>query len=754
MRKLMIAALSFSAAVFAANYFLPLSSLVPLAAAAALIAVLLLFIGRKWLRGFEISLFGLAFGFLIFFAHARCTAVPAESLDGETREINAVILDYPADYDKYCRAEIRLRGDDLPHLKAILYDNKHQLSNAEPGQTVRLTAKLKSADTRFGKEYDYYNSKNIYLTAGSKSDISLGEKIFCPESFPARVRHRLTGLIDSIYPKDTAGFMKSILLGDKSGLYEDKGLSTALSRAGLMHIAAVSGMHIAFLVSLLQLFLGNTGRSSVICMAVLWSFVLVTGASPSAVRAGFMQTMLLMAPLVHRENDPPTSLSAVLAMILLFNPYAASSVSLQLSFGAAAGILCFGGRIYTLIEKAAGREISSGFLKYPVGIISSSLSVMIFTVPLTAVHFGTVAVLSPLANVAALWAVSLSFCGGVISCLLGLIMPVLGTAAAALVSWPARYVFAVAKLVSKAPFAAVYVSSAPVLIWLIASYIAFIIVALSRKSPVFKLCCPAVISAVLLFITLTSTKAYYRSGDGRFAVLDVGQGQCITAMSRDSAIMVDCGGGGKPGNAGERAGAYLLSRGRNELSALVLTHLHRDHANGVETLLELVDVKLIVIPENPPDDDGLLQPILESAAGHGCPVMFIGEDQSINFGALGVELYAPGVKGDANERCIMCRLYLNDYDMLITADAAEPAEDELIENHDIHDVDVLIAGHHGSKFSCGEKLLGSIGADTAIISSGYNTYGHPTPETLERLNKYGYNVFRTDQDGTLEKRIG
>ena len=91
--------------------------------------------------------------------------------------------------------------------------------------------------------------------------------------------------------------------------------------------------------------------------------------------------------------------------------------------------------------------------------------------------------------------------------------------------------------------------------------------------------------------------------------------------------------------------------------------------------------------------------------------------------------------------------------MLVTGDESKTAELELIAGHEIRDIELLIAGHHGSRYASGGKFLESIGADTAVISVGYNTYGHPTNETLERLAAYGYNIYRTDLNGRIEIRV-
>lgn len=753
MRSLAIGAGAFSAAVFAANYILPLNALIPLAIALVVIGVLLLLTRRRWLRAVVIAAFSLAVGLTVFAAYTDRTTVPAKELSGQTLEIDAVLLDYPIVYDGYCRAEVRLTGE-LPHLKALLYDNNKDLVGVEPGVRLHLTAKLKAADTRYGKDYDYYNSKGIYLTASGKSNISVDSEALYLPALPTKINRALAGRISEIFPADTAGFMRSVVLGDKSELYNDLPHYTALTRAGFMHIAAVSGMHVAFLVSLILLIFGKSRRSSLGCIVLLWSFVLVTGASPSAVRAGFMQSLLLLAPVFRRENDPATSLTSVLALILLVNPHAAASVSLQLSFGAMAGILCFGSRINALFMSLVHSRKLRRVLRYPIGAAASSLSVMVFTVPLTAIHFGYVSVLSPIMNILALWAVSLCFCGGFIACALSLLSMPTACFAAALVSIPVNYIYWLAGLISKVPFALVYLENALYTWWLVISCVFIVAAALSRMKAVYKIAVPTALSLVSLLAVLTFVKLDYQRGDGCVAVLDVGQGQSIAVMSPDNSILIDCGGGAKQRRAGETAAAYLISRGRTELDALVLTHLHADHANGVAQLMEMVDVKRIIMPKDRLDGEWLLEPILASAARHGTEITYISTDTDMSIGGIELELFAPQQAGDANERGLMCIATLGgDYDVLVTGDAPFAAERKLLKTHDIADTEVYVVGHHGSKYSSCDELVESIGADTAVISVGYNTYGHPTREVLDRLAANDYNVYRTDLDGCVELRV-
>lgn len=751
MRKLAAGALSFSAAIFAANYILPLKACLWIGTAFLIVGLALFAFRRKWLLGFEIGLISAAFAFAVFFLHASFTHLPAKELDGAELEIEATVLDYPRVYDDYCSVYIRLTGENTPHLKAILYDNHMTIADALPGQDISLTARLRPADIRYGEDYDHYYSKSIYLIANSRTAAVISGEGGGISTVPVRVHRYIVNTVNAIFPTDTAHFMCSVMLGEKSALYDDAALYTDLSRAGFMHIAAVSGMHVAILVGFLLLVLGNSRGSAFVCIALLWFFVLVTGASPSAVRAAFMQSVMLLAPIVRRENDPITSLSAVLALVLLVNPYAAGSVSLHLSFAAMAGIMCFteriGRAVSSLISEAAAER-----LRTPIGVVSMSLSVMVFTLPLTALHFGHVSVLSPISNVLALWVVPVVFCGGFICVAAASVLPAAGMALAWLVSWPARYVFLVAGLISDIGFAVAYLDNIFMWGWFALSLMALAAMLFVKLPSAAKLIYPIAMTVLLLVEALTLAGNYYRSGRGTVAVLDVGQGQSIACIEKDAAILIDCGGKNTLENAGETAAAYLMSRNVHELDALVLTHLHSDHANGVLKLLELVDVDNIYLPNDPIDEEGLLVPILKSAAKHGAEVHYIWDDRLRHYGGIDLQLYKPSTRGDANERCIMCRISVDDWDMLVSGDAPTAAENELLERAELNGTEVFVAGHHGSRYSSGEALLRELEADTAVISVGYNTYGHPTYETLERLSAYGLEIYRTDLNKTVEIR--
>ncbi|MBQ3703005.1 MAG: DNA internalization-related competence protein ComEC/Rec2 [Oscillospiraceae bacterium] len=751
MRKLATAALAFSAAIFLANYILPESWLIVPAVLSAVLGAFLALTRRKWLRPAVIALLFFSLGLMEYAIYERLTVKRAAEYAGETREIQGTVLDYPDLYESYNRLYIRISAGDMPRFKAIVYDNEKAFTTAEPGDHVSFTAKIRTADTLYGKPYDNYRTNGYYLRLSSKGNEILEKGGFSVLSLPARLRHLLCRRVDDHFPADCRAFIKALMLGDKQDFYADDALYVRMSRSGLMHVVAVSGLHISFLVGLLSLLFGNGRRGALFSIVLIWCFVLITGASNSAVRAAFMQTLLLLAPILRRENDSVTSLSAVLAIILAVCPFAAKSVSLQLSFSAMAGIVCFGEKIHSWLMRPIPEHLQIRPVRYALGVIASSLSVTVFTMPLTALHFSYVALLSVLSNIACIWAVSLCFCMAWIACALSIVQ-VLGTAAAWLCAWLARYILFCAGLVARIPYAVLYMRMDGAMLWMTASYALLLLGLLLRKKRFLRILLPAGLSLALLAGIILHTERKYREND-YFSILDVGQGQCITAFSGDAAAVIDCGNINNIEDAGTIAGEYLLGCGRKSVALLILTHLHADHADGAVRLMEMLPVDTLVLPADADDSGGLYAGILSCADRHGTRVVAVENNTTASVGGINARIYKPADDGDENERCLMLSIQNGDTELLVTADASKKQERALARREDVSDTDILIVGHHGSKYASSRELLEEAGGGLAVISVGYNTYGHPAKETLDALKRYGYQIMRTDEDGTVEIRL-
>ena len=115
-----------------------------------------------------------------------------------------------------------------------------------------------------------------------------------------------------------------------------------------------------------------------------------------------------------------------------------------------------------------------------------------------------------------------------------------------------------------------------------------------------------------------------------------------------------------------------------------------------------------------------------------------------------ITIYPSVNREDANESSLCILFQPADCDILITGDRSFEGETELMNQVELPDLEIIVAGHHGSRTSTSWDLLNETRPDIAVISVGAdNRYGHPTWDTLERLKLFGCGIYRTDLEGTL-----
>jgi len=687
---------------------------------------------------------GLAAGILSCAVQEEFVLQPAEMLSGQTLTVNAEVLEYPEVYEDYARVTVRLSEPGLPRVKCQIMDYDGLLGEMAPGDELRCTLRFRSARVRYGGESDMYTSRGVFIRATlcSETAVRPGADL---RSAPLRLSRFVRERSRELFPADTAPFHTALLSGNKTALYNDLDTYYALSRAGLMHVTAVSGMHVSFLVGFVLLLFPNRRRSALFLQPLLLLFAAMTGFTPSVMRAVFMQFCLLLAPLLKRESDSLTSLSLILAVLLLINPQAAASVSLQLSFAATLGIVLFAPAIMAKSRHffmPLGRKISN-FLSASLAV---SLGALALTTPLTALHFGYVSLLSPLSNALCLWLISLLFVGGYAVVVMSVLWPAGAAAAAWVLAWGDRFVIRAASLISSIPNACLYMENKSLWLWLGFVYaLAFYCWLYSRRKGEARLTAPVTLAVIGLCICLLLP---YRNRDVLCAsVLDVGQGSCVLLEGGSNAVIVDCGGRYSDVHPGEVAANYLLSRQRHRLDALILTHLHADHINGVEKLLALVDVEAIYLPEWPEDENYRI--LRDIAAERGVELFCVREDLLLLADGWELEVTAPLGSSEEYENGLFVRACQGDYDVLIGGDATASLERRYLQHSAVSDIDVLVVNHHGSKTATSEWALRRLKPKEALISVGYNTYGHPHEDVLERLYEVGAAVYRTDENGHL-----
>lgn len=750
MRVLATAGFSFAAGLFLT--LLPWDGWQLYAAGALALASLLWALlgrGTPHLRRVLLVLLPLMVSLLYFSAYRALVRQPVQALCGGEHDFSAAVCDWPEATEHGAKVTIRLHG--LLGAKAVYYGDDDLLS-LRPGDALSGTAWWNDVAAIGDGDLRQFSSRGVYallydrdtLTVQPAPDMPLG---YAPQYAAKALRDKLAQLWDD---PSVLGFLTAELTGDKSLLPESD--YVAMQETGLAHIFAVSGLHCAFLVTLLSLLIPPTHRRTLcaVASAVLVFYMLLTGLSPSVARACVVQLFLLSAPLFRRGSDPLTSLAAALTVILLVNPYAVGSVSLQLSFAATLGMVLLSGRLYksfTAWYRGRNRAVRTA-LSFLAANLAATLGALVFTAPLTAYYFNILSLVAPLAGLLAVPAAGYAFMSAFASALLGLVWTPLGLLAGYVPLLLVKYILWVAHLLLAVPYHAVYFTNVYLRVWLLYVYAAFLGCAVTPDGKR-KYALASALTVLTLAACLWLNSRWQQYGAFRAAVLDVGQGESVALCSGSEAALVDCGSSNSYVDAGSVAADALQSAGIRRLSAVIVTHYHADHTNGLTEVLTRLPVDTLYLPDIE-DEYGVRDRLISLAAHQGADVVFVTEPTRIALGEAVLTVYPPLLTtGDLNEQGLTALATAGDFDLLITGDMAGQTEQLLAQTYPLPDVEVLVVSHHGSRYSSDESFLRAITPDNAVISVGDNRYGHPAEETLRRLQAVGAAVWRTDQQGSI-----
>ena len=747
MRKLLMFTLGFGAACAFCAYVYRGAWMVAAGAVLLFLAVGCWLLSEHWkpVRLVGMILFGFAVGSLWFMAYDYGYLNTADRTDGQTQFAVIEVTDYSWEgtYGTTVDGKTSLDGK-IFHVRAYLDGHKTFLPGDEISGAFLFTMTAEEGQS----EYTYHQGKGIFLLAYQRGEISVNEISHLPlRYYPVYLRMRILDLIEDTFPEDASAFAKALLLGDSTDIgYE---LNTAFKVAGIRHIIAVSGLHVSILFAAIYILAGKRRvLTAMIGIPTVLLFTAVAGFQPSVTRAGIMQCVMMLSLLWKREYDPSTALSFASLVMLIVNPLVITSVSFQLSVSSMAGIFLFSAPIsgWLLDEKRLGRWKGRGLKRrlarwFSTGV-AVSLSAGVFTTPLVALYFHTVSLISTLTNLLTLWVISFIFYGIILVCLLGLFWSAGAVFLASVVAYPIRFVLGATTLLAKIPLAAVYTYSEWIIYWLIFVYVlfaAFLVV--KRKRPAVFAC----MATVSLCAALLASWLPWGKDGCQVTVLDVGQGQSILLQSEGKTFLVDCGGD-YDDTAADIAAETLLSRGIRRIDGLILTHYDADHAGGAPLLLSRIDADCLILPDFP-DEAGIRDAIVHNREDKVVEVL---SPAALSYGGVKMTVIPPEIAKTDNESSLCVLFQTENCGILITGDLDAKGERRLLNSYILPDVDLLVAGHHGSKNATTAELLAAVKPETAIISVGENNhYGHPAGETLQRLQEAGCAVYRTDLDGTI-----
>jgi len=607
------------------------------------------------------------------------------------------------------------RGDSAIGTQGLILVNTY-LGDCpyEYGDVLKIKGKLEKPirQKNFGEfDYELYLAREkifAYLNIWQEKDIQkIGEdNSSFLVSFSLSARDKIKDITKQTLPPPYNYLLVGMLLGEKSFIPAD--LKEVFAEAGIMHILAVSGLHVGIIAMALLFFLSMLRLPKkpklLILISILIMYASITGFRPSVLRATIMFILLIGGKLINRSRNLNISLFFAAILILLSNPLILYDAGFLLSFIVTFFIINLAPILQELFSKIVV------WIKNPLAV-STAAWIGIF--PLSAYFFTKVSMISIVSNIFIIPLTAIAVILGFVTFFIGMASISLAGVIASINYLVLNLITLIAKSFSSLPFAFIYVAQPSIMVIILYYLTVFFIIEMFFKkilSQKIKKKAGLIVLSITLLIIIV--QVFYPTDNLKVNFINVGEGDCILIEAPNKInILID--GGGTPQSDFDVGSKivipYLRRKGINEIDLLILTHPHK--AKAGDNIIFSNNLEIF-----------LLNPLYD------------------------IDFYE---ESDFNNASIVVKLFYKDTDFLFTGDIEESAEKKLLVWQNILQSDILKLGHHGSSTSTTLEFLDKVNPSIAVITVGKNNFGHPSQKIIERLEDKNIRMYRTDEDGTI-----
>lgn len=567
------------------------------------------------------------------------------------------------------------------------------------------------------------------------------------------VNSRKSGLslIEHNFSKKSVGVVQALIFGERHLLQED--IEKAYQELGIVHLLAISGLHVGLLVGgiyFLLIFCGLTHeKSKVIMLIFLPVYMVLTGGAPSVIRASLMVMIYFALQLLRQKISPLDVISFTYLCLLFINPYYLFQIGFQLSFVVSFGLLL-------------SSKILQNFTSWILKLTIVSLIAQICAIPLLLSNFYEFSLISLPMNMIFVPFYSFILLPLAIVSTFSLSIPFIGP----------LFVYLITSLLDLSHQLVLFTSAIPYLtmttgkpsllfLFFCVAVILFLFIRYEKTKNGKTLITPTLL---LLFLFICQAFGQQVNPIGQVLTVDVGQGDSIFIQQpfNGGTFLIDTGGKVSfPKEEWEKSNRsysiaksvtipYLKSIGVTKLNGLFLTHGDFDHIGEVLTLVDEIRIDQIIIPVG--FERGELEgKIIKKAYEKGIIIKEVQSGDQLKFKNTSFHVVSPKTLTESkNNDSLVLWAEIGGLRWMFTGDAEINSEEQIIKSYPSLKADVLKIGHHGSKGSTSERFLNAIEPSYAIVSAGYNNrYQHPHKEIIDKLLERNINILRTDLDGAI-----
>lgn len=706
--------------------------------------------------------------FLLFFTKAELdTKMNQTKLTGEEMEWTLKFLPpFKLDGNYFSAYGIDVRTNEKTVVRYRLHslEEKKQISHLSVGSVCNVKGKLEEPlEPRNANAFnykEYLQHEKIFWTLSiealnikqCKREKNLYTRIL-------DIRQKGINYINSQFPPDTAPLAAALIFGDRNIMEPD--LMTAYQRLGIVHLLAISGLNVGMLIGIL-FYIGlrmNITREKMtyVLLGFLPIYMILTGGTPSVVRACLMVMLaLFLAKFYQKKLIPIDILSIVFVLYTFLRPNVIYDVGFQLSFVVTCSLVLSS----TILTRYTQRPISF--------LIATSLVSQLASMPVLLYHFYEFSLVSVFVNI-----IYVPLFSAIISpVLLGVYVFHIPfgdflTPFLSLIDFCMQIINRFTLFLSQFPLNTLVLgrpSGIVVFLYVIGIPVAFYKWerANSLRQMVIALQIPLFLIGFQYFLERINL-------EGEVTVLDVGQGDSIFIRLplNKGTYLIDTGGvlsfpteewekRTDPFEVGKDIVIpFLKSKGITKLDKLILTHGDMDHIGGAKAILKTMNVKEVVLPKMK-EQSTLEEEIIMMCEQKKIPVRYVRKGDKWTTSDYTFTVLSPS-EGDfleRNDQSIVLHTRLGGKSWLFTGDIESEGETKLLARYSQLNVDILKVGHHGSNTSTTEMFLRQLQPTIALISAGVdNRFGHPHKDVLKRLETNNVRVYRTDEDGAISYKF-
>lgn len=603
-----------------------------------------------------------------------------------------------------------------------------------------------------------FNMKNYLKSKGSLGIVEIANLEYVDNSSGlkqqiAKQRFKVKTHIEETFPPSLVAEAQALIIGLQENM--DQEITRAYQKLGITHLFAISGLHIAIVAFIIyQGLLRLKVRrefSSMVLLVILPIYAILAGGAPSVWRAVTVLELIMLSRL-KGKMAPDDALSISFIFFVFFEPWSIYQIGFQLSYLATASLIYSGhfiNRTSSWIIQSFLITFVSQLLVYPLllfhfyEISLSSLIVNIFFVPLFSF------IILPI-NIGLL--VLSYFFASLTDLLFQIYEPV------------RSFLTILIELLQGLPFQ-MWNPGQPTIAFVVIAYISVFATFyfLDVKAKLWKILTVLILPAIFIHLSGKLTN------DLIITFVNVGQGDCIVVELpyKEEIYMIDTGGvlrfeqeDWKQSTNQYEVGrdivvSFLKGKGIHKIDKLILTHADSDHVEGAEEILQEIRVGEINITPNSYTKEAMSDLLIE-AERQKIPI--VEQTAKISWQKGDVQftyLWPTESTYEGNNDSLVLDVTKDNFEGLFMGDVEEEGEKSILQEYpNLAAIDILKAGHHGSKTSSSEAFIKRLKPALTIFSAGKNNrYGHPHQEVVERFQHLGLPTLTTAEVGTVELRV-